>query len=131
MALEKPLNVFIVDDDPDMVQFMTIILEGNGHRVRSDIMGATAISDIVRVRPDVVLTDLVMGGVDGLELCRELRAKTNMAAVKIIFVSGKTGDHWRREAELAGADGYIEKPLNPAAFADQIEGIVAAAVSAQ
>ena len=124
MASGKPLSVFVVDDDPMIVEFVTTVLQGAGHEVRSDLVGLTAISEIAACRPDVVLTDLMMAAVDGLALCRELRRKPRLNRTAIIFMTSRTEMVWRDQAAAAGADGYIEKPLDLDTFVPTIERIV-------
>lgn len=127
MSLDRPHTFYIVDDDPDFVNLLTILLEHEGHRVYSDLTGLTAIADIAAKRPDVVLTDMMMMTVDGLCLSRELRKKPRLDKTKIIFVSARQGKTWHDEAADAGADGYVEKPIDPSKFMSQIETILGAA----
>ncbi|MEQ8227493.1 MAG: response regulator [Rhodospirillales bacterium] len=124
MLPDRPLSFFVVDDDPDIVNVITLVLEYAGHRVHSDLTGLTAIADIASKRPDVVLTDMMMMSVDGLQLCRELRKKPRLDKTRIIFVSARKGKTWHDEAAAAGADGYIEKPVDPSTFMNRIEQIL-------
>lgn len=119
------MKIYIVDDDPDMIQIMTLLLDAGGHHVASSVAGATAIPEIVDFKPDILLTDLVMAELDGLALCHELREKRGLKAMNIAFVSAKTEDFWRQKADLAGAVGYIEKPINTASFVDTVEALAA------
>ena len=127
MTANKPLKIYIVDDDAELIEFMVLVLEAQGHRVFADIGAAIAIPRIAAKRPDVVLVDLMMPEVDGLELCRELRAKPELKNTAIVFVSARTEDLWRDRATEMGADGYIEKPLLAETFAELVENAVAAA----
>lgn len=117
------MKVFIVDDDPDVVGFMSALLEDAGHEVSSDIVASTAVSQIARRKPDCVLTDLVMAELDGLEMCRELRGRTDLANPRIIVVSARPSAEWEDRALEAGADGYIEKPLDAGKFVSEVERI--------
>ena len=119
------MKITIVDDDVALVSAMTAMLETAGHGVSSEAAGATAISHIIRRRPDCVLTDLMMAEVDGLELCKELRAKPELASLKVIVVSAQASEHWKAKAREAGADGYIVKPVNASSFASEVERLVA------
>lgn len=125
MAERKPLNIFLVDDDEDIIDIMSLLLEGAGHSIKSEVAGAYAISTIVRERPDCVITDLMMAELDGLELCKELRGRRELEDMTIIFVSGQTAEYWQNRAHQAGADGYITKPLKVREFAEQVESIIA------
>lgn len=118
------MKVFIVDDDPDVAELVTVLLEGAGHTVVSSTIGSEAIPRIRRFVPDCVLTDLMMAEVDGLALCRELRALPELAATKIVFISARSHQMWRDKAAAAGADGYLTKPVDPATFVDEMSAIV-------
>ncbi|MBG05021.1 MAG: hypothetical protein CMM59_13210 [Rhodospirillaceae bacterium] len=118
------MKIFIVDDDSDMIAVMTALLEGEGHHVQSSVAGMTAISEISAFKPDLLLTDLVMAQVDGLALCRELRKRSDLDRMKIIFVSSKVEAYWREQANDVGAIGYIEKPLDTESFSDTVASLV-------
>lgn len=126
MADTKPLSIFLVDDDEDIIDFMSVLLEGAGHSVKSEVAGAYALSAIDRDKPDCVVTDLMMAELDGLEFCRELRGRAKLRDMTIIFVSAQTAEYWQKRARDAGADGYITKPLKAREFVGQVERIVAA-----
>ncbi|MBT3396718.1 MAG: response regulator [Alphaproteobacteria bacterium] len=118
------MKITIVDDDMDLIAAMTAILEAAGHDISSEATATTAISHIVRRRPDCVLTDLMMAQMNGLALCEELRAKPELGDLKIIVVSGQASEYWQDQAQKAGADGYIVKPIDVATFASEVEQIV-------
>jgi len=121
------VKIFIVDDDHEVIEVMTAVLESNGHEVGSNVSGARAISDIRAMRPDCVLTDLMMAALDGLELCDEIRQQKELDATKIIMVSARDADHWKEKAAARGAAGYMTKPIDPATFTDQLVAIVESA----
>ncbi len=96
------MKVFIVDDNFEMIQAMTLALEGSGHTVQSSVAGATAIPQISSFKPDILLTDLVMAELNGLELCRELREVRNLQDLRIIFVSSKSEPYWQEQRRKQG-----------------------------
>lgn len=119
------MKVFIVDDDPDMIEVMILMLDAAGHRVASSVAGSTAIPQIVEFKPDILLTDLVMAELDGLALCHELRENKGLRAMNIAFVSAKTDQFWRTKANEAGAVGYITKPIDTGTFVEAVEALAA------
>ena len=121
------MKIFIVDDDHEIIEVMTAVLESNGHEVGSNVFGARAVSDIMAMRPDCVLMDLMMSALDGLELCDEIRQNKALDKTKIIMVSAREAEHWKDKAEARGAVGYITKPIDPATFAEQLVAIVESA----
>lgn len=117
------MKIYIVDDDWDLIGYVTALLEAAGHEVFSGVSGVSNLPKIVARKPDVILVDLVMAEMDGIELVRQLRAKKELAAAKIIMLTSKDHGHWRQQAEQAGVDGYITKPVDEATFASNVEAI--------
>ncbi|HEX7249098.1 MAG TPA: response regulator, partial [Burkholderiales bacterium] len=87
------------------------LLEGAGHEVELCESGVEALKRIPEARPDCVVTDVMMPGMDGFELTRELRRRPELKQMKIVVLSAKTYDFDRRRAKELGADGYIMKPF--------------------
>lgn len=118
------MKFYIVDDDPDILALLRSVLEKAGHTVVSSDSSQQALKEIPGVRPDCVITDLMMPVMDGLELCRELRRRPEIESMKIIVLSAKSYDFDRRRARELGADGYIVKPINPATLLASIDEFV-------
>ena len=118
------MKFYIVDDDPDILALLRRILEGAGHSVVSSDSSQRALKEIPGERPDCVITDLMMPEMDGFELCRELRKRADLAAVKIIVLSAKSYDFDQRRARELGADGYIVKPIKPESLLASIDEFV-------
>ncbi len=114
------MKIFIVDDDHVVIEVMAAVLESNGHEVGSNVSGEQAVSDIMAMRSDCVLTDLMMAALDGLELCDEIRQKKELDKTKIIMASTRQAVHWKEQAEARGVAGYITKPIDPAIFTVQL-----------
>lgn len=118
------MKLYLIDDDWDMVQMMTALLEAAGHEVDSSVDAASGLSGATAKRPDAVLIDLVMADIDGLQLCRKLRVRQELENSKIIMITSKDHEHWREKADDAGVDGFLTKPLDANTFALQILEIV-------
>mgnify|MGYP001230369824 CR=1 FL=1 len=123
MAKNKSLAYFIVDDDEDVIAVLTAVLEAAGHRVQHATSGASALSMLEADPPDCVLLDIMMPGMDGLELCREMRAKPEFRDTRIVIVSAKAYEFDRKRALKFGADGFILKPINAETFIEELEKI--------
>tara|TARA_B100000315_G_scaffold260369_1_gene321189 strand:+ start:447 stop:815 length:369 start_codon:yes stop_codon:yes gene_type:complete len=121
------VKIFIVDDDHEVIEVMKAVLESNGHEVSSNVSGSRAVSDIMAMRPDCVITDLMMAALDGLDLCEEIRQKKELDKTKIVMVSAREAEHWKEKAVARGAVGYITKPIDPATFTEQLMAIVESA----
>jgi phosphoribosyl 1,2-cyclic phosphodiesterase/CheY-like chemotaxis protein len=105
------MKFLIVDDDPIILKLLRAVLEEGGHSVKSYDSSLLALREIPVDRPDVVISDVIMPEMDGFELCRAIRSRPELAAIKIIMCSSKSYDFDRRRAKELGADGYIVKPI--------------------
>lgn len=104
-------NVLIVDDEPSVRDSVSRILGKHNYRVETACRGLQAIEKAVSFRPDVVLLDIIMPGIDGYEVCRQLRAIT--PGIKIIYFTAKVDVNLEDDAEAVNrVDAIIEKPAS-------------------
>src|SRR5438128_6224042 len=101
-------RVLVVDDEPQITRVLRTVLTGQGYQVRTAGEGESALSDFTEWRPELVITDLFMPHMDGVELCRRIRAISN---VPIIVLSVKGEERTKVEALDSGADDYVTKPF--------------------
>ncbi len=101
-------SILAIDDEPQLLAALSTILEGRGYRLRTARNGAMGLDAVAVERPDVVLLDLAMPGVDGLEVCRRLRA---VSRVPILVLSALSDEARKVKALDAGADDYVTKPF--------------------
>ncbi len=106
-----PFRVLLVDDEPVIRELVQAMLEGGGVEVRCVESGARALQEAAVQRPDLVLLDIVMPGLDGLAVLRLLRADPALAGVPIHMLTARSRPADHAAAAKAGADGYIEKPF--------------------
>ncbi len=125
MNQRRKLTVYIVEDSRTQSDIARALLEKEGHVVQASHVSEDALREIPERRPDCVLLDIMMPGLDGYELCRRLRALPSLAGTKLIMMSTKAYDSDRQRAFDLGANGYFVKPLHPAAFVPELERIVA------
>src|SRR5258706_15280221 len=118
------MKFFLVDDDPDTLALVSRLLTNAGHEVTVRASSAGALRDIPDARPDCLITDVMMPGMDGFELMRALRARPELAAMKILVLSAKSYDFDRRRAKEMGADGYITKPIHRETFLQSVNEII-------
>ena len=104
-------RILVVDDEPQMLRSMRLILAGHSYDVALTSTGEAAIEEFTRRLPDVVLLDLMLPGIDGLEVCRRLRQRSN---VPIIVLSARGDEHTKVSALDLGADDYLTKPFGAA-----------------
>jgi two-component system KDP operon response regulator KdpE len=101
-------RVLVVDDQPQVNRLLRTILASQGYQVRTPGDGESALASFTEWRPELVITDLYLLHMDGLELCRRIRARSN---VPIIVLSGKGEEATKVEALDSGADDYVTKPF--------------------
>ena len=115
--------VLIAEDQPDSRQLMEDIMmtfHPYGVRVFSAQDGLEAYDIALREVPDLILLDIMMPGMDGYEICEQVKANPETAHTYIIMVSAKTQVEDRRRAALAGADEYVTKPFDIAHVMDRV-----------
>src|SRR6266849_4258157 len=106
-AIDKS-RVLVVDDEPQITRVLRTVLTSQGYQVRTAGEGESALSSFMEWHPELVITDLFMPRMDGLELCRRIRA---VSTVPIIVLSVKGEEGTKVEALDSGADDYITKPF--------------------
>lgn len=103
--------VLIVDDTPDNLALLSDALDAAGYMVLVAMDGASALERMQRRRPDVVLLDAVMPGLDGFETCRRIKAQAEIADIPVLFMTALTDSEHVVEAFSAGGIDYVTKPL--------------------
>ena len=103
-------KILVVDDDRKIVELMRLYLEKNGYRVLTAYDGLNALDLARQWRPDLILLDLLLPGMDGLDVCRILQTESG---VPIIMLTAKTTDEDKLVGLELGADDYVTKPFNP------------------
>ncbi|MFF5856356.1 SpoIIE family protein phosphatase [Streptomyces sp. NPDC012751] len=104
-------RVLVADDNADMREYLTRVLTGAGYRVDTVTDGVEALRSIRRDTPDLVVSDVMMPRLDGLELVTRLRADTRTASVPVLLLSARAGQEASIEGLRAGADDYLVKPF--------------------
>src|SRR5271170_6773666 len=106
---DQPAKILIVDDEPQITRVLRTALSTQGHSLRIAANGVEGMEAVHTWKPDLVITDLAMPQMDGVELCREIRA---VSEVPIIVLSVRNQDLMKVEALDAGADDYVTKPFS-------------------
>lgn len=103
-------RILVVDDDPALSEMVGIVLESDGHKAFFCAHGGEALDRFREVRPDLVLLDLMLPGIDGINVCRMIR---EVSDVPIIMLTARTDTMDVVEGLQAGADDYVAKPFKP------------------
>src|SRR5947208_1017074 len=101
-------RVLVVDDEPQITRVLRTVLTSHGYQVRTAVEGESALTNFADWHPELVITDLFMPHMDGLELCKRIRAVSN---VPIIVLSVKGEERTKVEALDLGADDFVTKPV--------------------
>lgn len=120
MSQREQPRVLYVEDDPASRALVQRILVAEGYAVEAVEDGVTALEVAQRVRPDLILMDINIGGLDGYEVTTRLRSVEEMGEVPIVAVTAATLHGDRERALIAGCDGYIAKPIDVDRFPDQV-----------
>jgi CheY-like chemotaxis protein len=113
-------RILVVDDNADAAASLALLLKFSGHEVHVAHEGEAALRLAETLRPDAVLLDVGMPGMDGYEVARRLRQRPGMKDVVIIAVTGYGAEADRRRARAAGFDHHLTKPIEVASVADLI-----------
>ncbi|MDH4335226.1 MAG: response regulator transcription factor [Chloroflexota bacterium] len=103
-------SVLIVDDDPKIRDLLRLYVEREGHRTVFAADGEGALAQVARSRPDIVLLDVMLPGLDGFEVCRRIRETSD---VPILLLTARSGDPDKVIGLDIGADDYVVKPFSP------------------
>jgi PAS domain S-box-containing protein len=105
-------RILLVDDDLDTLEFLQLALESAGYEVTTATSAERALDHIAQRVPDLFILDLTLPGQDGIRLCRRLKTEALTSQVPVYMFTGRADEPSRRRAEVAGADGYIVKPVD-------------------
>ncbi|MGW5348157.1 response regulator [Streptomyces sp. HUAS TT3] len=116
-----PARILVVDDDPTVAEVVTGYLHRAGHAVEHAADGPAALARVARERPDLVVLDLMLPGIDGLEVCRRLRAD---GPLPVIMLTARGDEDDRITGLELGADDYVTKPFSPRELVLRVESVL-------
>ncbi len=114
-------KMLLIEDNEQNRYLATFLLEQKGYEVVSAESGPVGIALASRVRPDLIVLDIQLPGMDGYAVARALKADPEVRSIPIVAVTSYAMVGDREHAMEAGCDGYIEKPINPETFVSEIE----------
>ena len=114
-------RVLVVDDDPKTVELVKLYLSRDGYRVLTAYDGSEALRLAQEARPDLIVLDLMLPGIDGLKVCQALRTESD---VPIIMLTARTTDEDKLTGLSLGADDYVTKPFSPKELAARVRVIL-------
>ncbi len=122
--MSKQYKVLVVDDEPDIREIIEYNLKKNEYQVMTAENGTDALQKAVEFNPDLVLLDIMMPEMDGIEVCIELRSKKQFENTVIAFLTARNEDYTQIAGFDAGADDYINKPIKPRVLLSRIKALL-------
>ena len=117
-------DVLVVEDEPDIRDLIVHHLERDGFRCRTAANGGEALAAVRAAAPDLVILDVMLPGMDGLEVCRRLRADATAATLPIIMLTAKSDEVDRVVGLELGADDYVAKPFSPKELVARVRAVL-------
>lgn len=117
-------KILVVDDEPDILEFLQYNLEKEGFRVVTASDGEQGVEMAERENPDLIVLDIMMPKMDGVEVCRVLRSRPKFANTIITFLTAREEDFSQITALETGGDDYITKPIRPRVFLSRIKALL-------
>jgi len=121
---QNAYKILLVDDEPDILEFLAYNLNKEGFRVLQAENGKDAIALAKKEIPHLIVLDVMMPDMDGIETCRELREQAVLKDVLIAFLTARGEDYTQIAGFEVGADDYITKPIKPRVFVSRIKALL-------
>ena len=115
-------TILVVEDEQSIASLVTLYLSNEGFRVAQIADGALALAEVERVKPDLVILDVMLPGMDGVEICRRLRAASE--ALPIVMLTARDAEVDRILGLELGADDYITKPFSPRELVARVKAVL-------
>jgi two-component system alkaline phosphatase synthesis response regulator PhoP len=124
MENSKGHTILIVDDEPDILEFLSYNIRKEGFKVFVASNGQEALRIVQQINPSLILLDVMMPIMDGIETCQIIRKDLNLTQPIIAFLTARTEDYAQIAGFEAGADDYINKPIRPRLLLSKIESLL-------
>jgi two-component system, OmpR family, alkaline phosphatase synthesis response regulator PhoP len=117
-------NVLVIDDEKDLIELIRYNFEKEGFRVIGANDGESGLSLVSSEKPDLIVIDLMLPGMDGLEVCRKLRSGSETSHIPIIMLTAKSSESDRIVGLELGADDYVTKPFSPRELGARVKALL-------
>lgn len=123
MSNEK-YKILLVDDEPDVLEFLGYNLKKEGYKVYSCTNGIDALKKAEEVSPHLIILDVMMPGMDGIETCTEIKQSDQLKNAIVIFLTARGEDYSQIAGFDAGADDYLTKPIKPKILTSRVKALL-------
>jgi two-component system, OmpR family, alkaline phosphatase synthesis response regulator PhoP len=120
----KDFRILLADDEPDILEFLGYNLQREGYQVFKAKNGKKAVEKALEIKPHLVILDVMMPEMDGMEACNEMRRLPELNSTIIAFLTARGEDYSQIAGFDAGADDYITKPIKPKVFISRIQALL-------
>jgi two-component system alkaline phosphatase synthesis response regulator PhoP len=124
MSTSTKQKILIVDDEPDILELIEYNLKKEGYQVYTAKNGQEAVSEAKKVLPDLIVLDIMMPKMDGIEACRIMRTMPEFKNTFMVFLTARSEEYSEIAGFNVGADDYIAKPIKPRALVSRINAIL-------
>lgn len=124
MSRTASKKILIVEDEPDILHLLTLYLEKEGFRIRTAGTGVQALKLVKEDRPDLIILDLMLPELDGLEVCKKIRINPDTAMIPVLMLTAKAEESDTVIGLELGADDYVTKPFSPKALVARVKALL-------
>ena len=117
-------KILLVDDEPDILEFLAYNLKKEGYQVFVASNGQEALAQAKKIQPHLIVLDVMMPDMDGIETCREIREQASLKDVLIAFLTARSEDFTQIAGFEVGDDDYITKPIKPRVFVSRVKALL-------
>ncbi|RLD80745.1 MAG: DNA-binding response regulator [Bacteroidetes bacterium] len=117
-------TILLVDDEPDVVEFLGYNLRKEGYQVHSCLNGEDALKTAAEIKPQLIILDVMMPGMDGIETCTEIKQLEDLQDTIVIFLTARGEDYSQIAGFEAGADDYLTKPIKPRILISRVKALL-------
>ena len=120
----REIKILLVDDEPDIIEILSFNLKQEGYNVFAASNGKQAIDKARKIKPHLIIMDIMMPVMDGIESCEHIRQDRTINDVSIMFLTARGEDYSQLAAFDAGADDYVTKPVKPKIFISKVKAML-------
>ena len=124
MENSKGHTILIIDDEPDILEFLSYNIRKEGYKVFTASNGEEGVRLTQQIMPSLIILDVMMPKIDGIETCQIIRRDLNLTQPIIVFLTSRAEDYAQIAGFEAGADDYISKPIRPRLLLSKIESLL-------
>ena len=121
---KSEIKILCVDDEPDILEILKYNLSNEGYNVSTAADGKSAIEIAYNISPNLIIMDVMMPNMDGIEACEKLRSDEKFNDTIIMFLTARGEDYSHVAAYEAGADDYVTKPVKPKVLVSKVKGLL-------